>query len=194
VSDAAQSVLQRVIAEHRRAVYILAGGIAINILVFAFVVYPLQSDVANVEQRTRAAEASLAAAQADYGRATGTLTGKDRAVKELDTFYSSVLAQDLPGARRLTFTRLADMAARSRLELERRTYEPVIERGSNLTRLQVDMDLAGSYANIRDFIHAIESSPEFVVIDDVGLTEGVQSDDALRLTLQLSTYFRTTEP
>jgi hypothetical protein len=54
------------------------------------------------------------------------------------------------------------------------------------------MDLAGSYANIRDFIHAIESSPEFVVIDGVGLTEGVQNSDALRLTLQLSTYYRTT--
>ncbi len=56
------------------------------------------------------------------------------------------------------------------------------------------MDLAGSYSDIRDFIHEIESSPEFVVIDDVGLTEGVQNGDALRLTLQLSTYFRTTEP
>jgi Tfp pilus assembly protein PilO len=173
-------------------VYTLVAGVALNVLVYAFVVYPLQSDVANVEQRTRAAEASLAAAEADFGRANGTLTGKDRALKELDTFYNSVLARDLPGARRLTFTRLADMAAQSQLDFERRTYEPLIERGSNLTRLKVDMDLAGSYANIRDFIHAIESSPEFVVIDGVGLTEGVQNSDALRLTLQLSTYYRTT--
>ena len=129
------------------------------------------SDVANVEQRTRAAEEALAAAQADYARANGTLTGKDRALKELDTFYSSVLAQDLTGARRLTFARLAQLAAKSQLDFERRKYEPVVERGSNLTRLKVTMDLAGSYADIRDFIHEIESSPEFVVIDDVGLME-----------------------
>jgi Tfp pilus assembly protein PilO len=193
VSDATQSVLQRVIAEHRRAVYALVAGVVINLLVYAFFVYPLQSDVANVEQRTRAAEEALAAAQADYERANGTLTGKDRALKELDTFYSSVLARDLTGARRLTFARLAQLAAKSRLEFERRKYEPVVERGSNLTRLKVTMDLAGSYADIRDFIHEIEASPEFVVIDDVGLTEGVQSGEALRLTLQLSTYFRTTE-
>ena len=188
-----QSVIQRVIAEHRRVVYALVAGVVINLLVFAFFVYPLQSDVANVEQRTRAAEEALAAAQADYARANGTLTGKDRALKELDTFYSSVLAQDLTGARRLTFARLAQLAAKSRLDFERRKYEPVVERGSNLTRLKVTMDLAGSYADIRDFIHEIEASPEFVVIDDVGLTESVQSGDALRLTLQLSTYFRTTE-
>ena len=191
MSDAHQSVIQRVIAEHRRAVYALVAGVVINVLVYAFFVYPLQSDVANVEQRTRAAEEALAAAQADYARANGTLTGKDRALKELDTFYGSVLAKDLTGARRLTFARLAQLAAKSRLDLERRKYEPVVERGSNLTRLKVTMDLAGSYADIRDFIHEIEASPEFVVIDDVGLTEGVQSDRALRLTLQLSTYFRT---
>jgi Tfp pilus assembly protein PilO len=182
-----------VIAEHRRAVFALIAGVAINILVFAFFVYPLQRDVATVEQRTRAAVDSLAAAQVDYDRANGTLTGKDRALKELDTFYSKVLAKDLTGARRLTFARLAQLAAKSRLDFERRKYEPVVERGSNLTRLKVTMDLAGSYADIRDFIHEIEASPEFVVIDDVGLTEGVQSADSLRLTLQLSTYFRTTE-
>lgn len=193
MSDATQSVLQRVVAEHRRAVYALAAGVVINLLVYAFFVYPLQSDVANVEQRTRAAEEALAAAQADYGRANGTLTGKDRALKELDTFYRSVLAKDLTGARRLTFARLAQLAAKSRLDFERRKYEPVVERGSNLTRLKVTMDLAGSYGDIRDFIHEIEASPEFVVIDDVSLTEGVQSSETLRLALQLSTYFRTTE-
>ena len=193
MSDAHQSVIQRVIAEHRRVVYALIAGVVINLLVFAFFVYPLQSDVANVEQRTRAAEEALAAAQADFARANGTLTGKDRALKELDTFYSSVLAQDLTGARRLTFARLAQLAAKSRLDFERRKYEPVVERGSNLTRLKVTMDLAGSYADIRDFIHDIEASPEFVVIDDVGLMESAQNGDSVRLTLQLSTYFRTTE-
>ena len=120
MSDASQSVLQRVIAEHRRAVFALIAGVVINLLVFAFFVYPLQSDVANVEQRTRGAEEALAAAQADYARANGTLTGKDRALKELDTFYSSVLAKDLTGARRLTFARLAQLAAKSRLDFERR--------------------------------------------------------------------------
>ena len=193
MSDAHQSVIQRVIAEHRRVVYALIAGVVINLLVFAFFVYPLQSDVANVEQRTRAAEEALAAAQADYARANGALTGKDRALKELDTFYSSVLAQDLTGARRLTFARLAQLAAKSRLDFERRKYEPVVERGSNLTRLKVTMDLAGSYGDIRDFIHDIEASPEFVVIDDVGLTDSMQNGDSVRLTLQLSTYYRTTE-
>jgi Tfp pilus assembly protein PilO len=194
VSDATQSIVQRVVGEHRRVVYALAAGVVINILVFAFLVYPLQSDVANVERRTREAEAALASAQADFGRANGALTGKDRALKELDTFYRSVLAKDLTGARRLTFARLAQLATKSSLDFERRRYEPVVERGSNLTRLKVSMELSGNYADIRDFIHEIESSPEFVVIDDIDVSEGGQNDPVLRLVLQLSTYFRTSEP
>ena len=43
------------------------------------------------------------------------------------------------------------------------------------------MDLAGSYADIRDFIHEIESSPEFVVIDDVGV-DGRRSERRLAST------------
>jgi Tfp pilus assembly protein PilO len=70
----------------------------------------------------------------------------------------------------------------------------VIERGSNLTRLRVSMELAGTYADIRDFIHEIEASPEFVVIDDVNVSGGIRGADSLGLSLQLSTYFRTTEP
>ena len=84
-------------------------------------------------------------------------------------------------------------ASEANLDFERRRYEPVIERGSNLTRLKVSMDVEGSYGDIRDFIYEIESSPEFVVIDDVTLADNA-ANEALRLTLQLSTYFRTTEP
>ena len=71
----------------------------------------------------------------------------------------------------MTFSRLAQLASNSNLDFERRKYEPVIERGSNLTRLKVTMDLDGSYADVRDFIYEIESSPEFVVIDDVTLSD-----------------------
>jgi Tfp pilus assembly protein PilO len=85
------------------------------------------------------------------------------------------------------------MAASSNLDYERSSYEPEIERSSSLTRLKVTMNLAGSYADVRDFIHEIETSPEFVVIDSIGLAEGVAGDETLRLTLELSTFFRNAE-
>jgi len=196
VGDATHGMplVRRVVAEHRRAVYILVAGFMVNFVVFAFLVYPLRNDVANVEQRTRTAEEALAAARSDHARASGTLTGKDRAVKALDTFYTSVLARDQTAARRLTYARLPELAAKASLEFERRTYDPVIERGSNLTQLHVSMDLRGSYADVRSFIHEVEAAPEFVVIDRVGLSEGGTVDGLLRLTLELSTYYRNAQP
>lgn len=181
----------RVIAEHRRVVYGLVAGLVVNAIVYAFVVRPLQINVANVEQRTRTAEQALAAARAEQAQAQGTLTGKDQAVDALATFYGDVLAPDLPGARRLTYARLAQLAERSNVTYQRGTYDPVEERGSTLTRLKVSMDLTGSYADIRAFIHDVETAPEFVVIDNVLLAD-VGGGGALRLSLELSTYFRNT--
>jgi hypothetical protein len=181
---------RRVIQEHRKAVVLIAGGLVLNVLLYLVVVRPLARSVANIEQRTLAAEQARAAAQSDFGRASGTLTGKDRATKELATFYSTVLAQDLSGARRLTYGRVQRLADQHRLSYQRSRYEPVEERGSSLTKLKVNVELTGNYANLRSFIHAIETAPEFVVIENISLAEG-SSEGSLRLALDLSTYYRS---
>jgi Tfp pilus assembly protein PilO len=180
----------RVIQEHRRTVYLLIAAFVANLLLYAFVVYPLAQRVANVEQSTMAAERTLAAARAEHDKANGTFTGKERASKELATFYSTVLAQDMTGARRLTYGRMRRLAEQSHITYERATYHPVTERGSNLTQFKVDLELEGNWADIRTFIHAIETAPEFVVIDNVELSEASNSGGALRVTVALSTYFR----
>ena len=117
---------------------LIAGGLVLNVLLYVVVVRPLARSVANIEQSTLAAEQARAAAQTEFGRANGTLTGKDRATKELATFYSTVLAQDLSGARRLTYGRVQRLAEQFRLEYQRSRYEPVEERGSTLTKLKVE--------------------------------------------------------
>jgi Tfp pilus assembly protein PilO len=181
---------RRVVQEHRRAVVILAGALVVNLALYLFVVRPWNNSVANIQQRTEAAEQARAAAQAEFDRATGTLTGKDRATKELDTFYSMVLAQDLSGARRLTYGRVQRLAQENRLAYQGSRYEPVEDRGSTLTKLKVNVELTGTYSNLRSFIHAIESAPQFVVIENISLAEG-SNEDSLRLAMDLSTYYRS---
>jgi Tfp pilus assembly protein PilO len=183
-------LLRRAAAEHRRLVIALGAGFVINVLVYAIVVYPLAQRVANVEQRDQAAEQALALARKEHAQAAGTLTGKARASAELATFYKDVLPQDLTGARRLTYLRLARLARESNLQYERASYDPTIEQDSTLTRLQIEMVLSGSYANMRDFIYQLETAPEFVVIDNVQLAEGSDGDGSLVVTLDLSTYYR----
>ena len=183
------ALVRRVMREHRRIVVPLAMALGINVVLYAAVVYPLSQRVANIEQRDRTAEEQLLAAQREHAQAAGTLTGKDRAAAELATFYKDVLPSDLAGARRLTHLRLAQLARESNLKFLHASFEPVVERNRTLTRLKIEMVLSGSYTDMRAFIHQLETSPEFVVIDNVELGEGAEGGP-LTVTLHLSTYYR----
>lgn len=183
-------LLKRVVADHRRVILPLAIALALNVLAYAFYVYPLSQRVANVTERNQQAERALAEARREHAQASGTRTGKDRAISELSTFYTSVLPQDLAGARRLTHLRLAQLAQRSNLRYSRASAEPMAERNSTLARLKIEMSLVGTYANFRTFIHQLETAPEFVVIDNVELAEGADGSGSLEVKLELSTYYK----
>ena len=182
---------QRVVGQHQRPAAVLAALAVINVLAYVAVVRPLALKVATIEDRDRRADLALGQATAEQKGATGALTGKERAVKELAVFYSDVLPADLAGARRVTHLRLAQIARDSGLTFERFTFEPVPVKGSSLTRVKGELVLTGTYAEVRKFVHQVEMSKDFVVLDDLGLAEGAASGSALVVTVKLSTYFRT---
>ena len=62
------------------------------------------------------------------------------------------------------------------------------ERGL-LARLRTRVVLAGEYEDIRQFIYELETAPEFILIEEVILSQGDASDEALVLTLGVSTYY-----
>jgi Tfp pilus assembly protein PilO len=195
VTDSTHGIplVRRAAAEHRRLLIGLVVAFVINGLVYALLVYPLSQRVANVEQRDQSAEQALAQARVEHAQASGTLNGKARASAELATFYQDVLPKDLAGARRLTYLRLARLARDSKLQYERASYAPGVESDATLTRLQIQMVLSGSYADMRTFIYQLEAAPEFVVIDNVQLAEGGDSG-SLVVTLDMSTYYRNATP
>ena len=184
-----ETLTQRVLREHRRVVMPLAVALGVNVVVYIAAVYPLSQRVANIEERDRTAEEQLLGARRDHAQATGTLTGKDRAAAELATFYKDVLPQDLAGARRLTQLRLAQLARQSDLKFVRATFEPLNESKRTLTQLRIEMVLAGTYSDVRAFIHQLETAPEFVVVDNIELGQGAEGGP-LSVTLHLSTYYR----
>lgn len=183
------ALTRRVLAEHRRIIFPLAGLLIVNVLVYAVGVYPLAQRVANIEERDRAAEQGLARARREHDAARGALTGKERATVELGTFYKDVLPADLAGARRLTYLRLAQLARQTGLKLKTSTMDPRSEKASTLERLQISIALEGSYDAVRAFLYQLDTAPEFVVIDDVSLADQAGDRNALQLSMQLSTYY-----
>lgn len=180
---------RRVLTEYRRLVIVLAVLAIANVAVFALGVYPLTANRAAVERRAQQAQQAKVAAERDFAAAKAMVSSEGRAVGELKTFYQDVLPASLAGARRITYARLAQLARDANLRSDRRSYEPDAQYDGALRRLRITMVLEGEYRSVRQFIHAVESAPEFIVIDDVSLAEGARPDAPLTLTLALATYY-----
>jgi len=183
-------LFRRILHERRAVVVPLAAAAVLNIAAYVLIVYPLSLRVSATELRQRSAELQRAAAEREYAASRAMLTSKDRADVELRKFYSEILPDDLAGARRISYARLAQLAKDADLRYERRSYEPNANYEGSLQKVKISMVLEGEYRNIRRFIHDLEIAPEFIVIEDVALAEGTEPNAPLTLTLQLATYFR----
>ncbi len=146
--------------------------------------YPLASKVADADNRAARADRALREARREFDAAKGVATSQQRAEAELKTFYGEVLPADLSAAQRVTYLTLAQLARTNNLRIVRRTGDEGHNRGSRLDYLRVALFLEGQYEDVRDFVHAIEISRDFVIIDDVELDQardgqaGLDAEDA----------------
>jgi Tfp pilus assembly protein PilO len=182
---------RRVLTEKRRLILPIVIALVVNIALFAIVVYPLSKKVAGGEQQSKAATSALTAAKRDYAAARATVAGKGQADQELQKFYSGVLPPDLSAARRATFLRIEQLAQKSNLRLERETSDPKPQRDSQLVKFTYRASLSGEYRNIRHFIHELETAPEFLVLENVELTQSEIENRGLNVSVDIATYYRT---
>ena len=183
------TLLTRILREKRTLITTVAMILAIDVLLYAFAVYPWSNKVSQAETRAAQAEAQLDQARANHAIVSQRSENKVNADSQLQRFYSDVLPVDLAGARSISSPFLVMLAEDTNLVLERQTSLPEKERGSVLARLRTTMVLAGEYEDIRQFIFELETAPEFILIEEVILSQGDESEEALVLTLGVSTYY-----
>lgn len=182
--------LARVLRDHRRWVLPLTIVLAVNAGVLIFVVLPLTQAVRLSEARARTAAEAQAAAAADLKQAEALRDGQTQATGDLDRFYRQVLPVDVSAARRITNLKLNQLARKHNVTFERSSATPENSRGSDLERLRVSYEFTGDYDDVRQLIYDIETAPDFIVIDNMVLGEGQDTNAPLSLTLDLSTYYR----
>jgi Tfp pilus assembly protein PilO len=120
------------------------------------------------------------------------VTGKAQADDELKKFYGDVLPPDLSAARRITYLPISQLAEESNLRVLRGVTDWTPIRESSLARFTQSMVLTGQYSDIRRFIYALETRPEFVVIENVDLSQNEnEASRGITVNLQIATYFRT---
>jgi Tfp pilus assembly protein PilO len=159
--------------------------------VLAVVVLPLSQRAASNETRAAAAQRAEAAAEREFKQAEAFREGKTRATGDLETFYKQVLPSDATAARRITHLKPQQRAREHRVLYERGATEEETVDDSSLERQTVTMTLSGSWDDIRAFIYALETSTDFVVIDNVVIQEGTGGTTSLSLDLDLTTYYRS---
>ena len=184
-----RALLAQIVADYRRILGPLAVVALVNVGLFAAAVYPLSLKVAASQRRAAAAQAGQRAAERDSSAVHSMLARTEQADKDLARFYDDVLPHDVSGARRQTYARLAALAARNGLTVVRRTYALDQTRKGRLDRMEMTMDVSGGYDDIRAFLYALETAPEFVVVEDVDVGEGARVEGGLHATFQLATYF-----
>ena len=72
----------------------------------------------------------------------------------------------------MSYAKLASLADHHGLVIERRSYDRDSGYRGRLHKLKINMALSGEYRDIRAFLHALETSPEFIVIEHVSLNQG----------------------
>jgi Tfp pilus assembly protein PilO len=182
--------LGRVLADHRRWLVPAGVVLAINLLVLVLVVLPLRQSVQSGAARAEASAQSLRAAMADLKEAEATRDGQAQASTDLDRFYAEVLPPNFASARRITHVKLQQMARAHDVTFQSGAATPETLPDSSLERLRVNYSLTGEWDDIRQLIYEMETGPDFIVIDNVQLAEGSETNAPLSLSLELSTYYR----
>jgi Tfp pilus assembly protein PilO len=184
------TLARRIFVEKRALIIPVAVGVVLNIAAYLFVVRPLALKSAGVADRAAAARQALAVAERDLAAARALVTGTSRADEELATFYEQVLPPDQNSARRLTYLSIYHLARKMNVKfLDRKTEVEPPKRDARVGRWKIRTELQGDYENLRQFIYALESAPEFVIIDDVTLSQN-DATKPLTLTIELSSYYR----
>ena len=185
---------QRILVEKRGIILPLVIAVVLNIAVYVLVVYPLGVKSAGAADRAQRAAASLKTAEQDFNAAKALVAGKTRAEEELTTFYGKVLPANQLAAVRLTYLPLTGIAKKANVHLVNRRWQPDIPlKDARLARLKVVAALSGDYEAFRDFIYELETAPEFVIIDQLSITQG-EMNKPLSFILELSTYYPLFRP
>ena len=185
------TLIKRILSEKRALAFPLLFALLVNVGVYALVVYPLGVKSATAADRAAAALSARQAAERDMASAGALVAGKARADEELATFYQKVLPSDSDEARRKTYARLPALARKANMKLTERHEEKDTQpqKDSQLGRVRTRMMLEGDYSSVRQFLYELETTPEFIIVDDVTLAQS-DATRPLVLTVEVSTYYR----
>jgi Tfp pilus assembly protein PilO len=192
------SLWRRVFAERRSILVPLLALLIIDGVLLGAVVLPLRQTVSAGEEEATTARTTLAQANQRMKMMQSARASRDRAEKELATFYGSILPSSQAAASRVLMLDVARLASENSLRLGGRSWEEETVKDTNLRRLVAKVDLIGDYGAILRFIYDVETSEQFLVINSISLSQanraaGASAQGLLQLNVEMGTYYRAAQ-
>lgn len=186
---------KRIFAERRSVLVPLLALIVIDAVLLGGVVWPLKRVVASDTESADAAKFAAAVATQRAMQMRNARSSRDRAEQELAKFYGQVLPTSQPAASAVLNLDIAKLARQNNLTLGPRGWDTEEIKDSPLQRLLTKVELTGDYASVLHFIYDVETSPSFLAIRSVQLSQALQqrqqqNNGQLQLTLEIMTYYR----
>ena len=183
------TLVQRILREKRALVTVVALLLGADLVIYGLAVAPWTNRAVQADARTAEAEVLLSEVRRNHQSAARQAELSQEADRELQRFYREVLPKGLPEARALLSPFVDQVADETGLVVERRSNLLERETDSVLGRLSTTVVLSGEYEDIRRFVFTLETSPDFILIEEIVLSQAEQSRRGLVLTLSASTYF-----
>ena len=186
---------RRIYVEQRAVVLPLIIVLAANVGVLALAVLPLAQSVSSLDNDAMKSTVNLAKARMVEKTAKDARASKERADLELKKFYAEILPGNFTSARKLVAF-LSKTAVDVGLTYEDSQTEQSDVKDSQLERMTAKVRLRGDYQNIRRFLYAVETAPEFVIVERVALAQAADlrasNTGALEVTLDIAPVPRET--
>jgi len=184
---------RRVYREQRAVTLPVLVLLAANVGVLALGVAPLKRSVTGLETEREDARHNLQLARLAEQRARNEVASKQTAIEQLRRFYSGILPTDYASASKLVGDFLQARARETGLVMQRSQAELAEVKDSRLKRVIGKVTLRGDYTNIRKFLYAVETAPEFVIVDRVTLNQAADmrssASGVLDITLDVTTFY-----
>jgi Tfp pilus assembly protein PilO len=173
----------------RRVAVSLGVVAAVNLLVFLFLTQPLY----RLSRVNLAEWEDMDLTMEQRRRSVGRLQERTEQLEQqrlnLIQFYDSILSEKT--SRMTAIQReIRNLAGQFQVDPENISYSPTYEEKADLVRFDVSFPLRGSYENLRQFVHRVEISDHFLILDDITLTDAREGGVVLSLNVRMHTFFK----
>jgi Tfp pilus assembly protein PilO len=158
-----------------------------DLAIGGFLYWQAQQTPAHAFPQVQALKLQAKKLQADVQRGERIRASLTPAGEACDKFYQTAFLDSTTGYS-ATEADLSSIASKAGLQAHSVAFKPKDLEGRGVTEVAISEEIEGDYPAILQFINGLEVSPKFYLLRD--LTLDTSKTGAIRLKLELATYFR----